>query len=175
MALGADDVQAARRGHLFMAITPRGVNALEVCFVGILDRVNLCLRTAAEHDVGTASGHVGGNGDGAGSAGLGDDMRLALMLFGIEDFVRNFRTLQQLGNPFGRLDRGCAHQHRLPALHAILDVLENGLEFILLGQKHEIRLILADHRLVGRDHHHFQPVNLLEFESLRVRGAGHAG
>ena len=34
---------------------------------------------------------------------------------------------------------------------------------------------LRDHRLVGRDDHRFQVVNLLEFECFGIRRAGHAG
>ena len=82
---------------------------------------------------------------------------------------------QQLRQPLGGLDRGGADQHRLAALHAVLDVLEDGLELVLLGQEHEVRHVLADHRLVRRDHHHFEAVDLLEFERLGVGRAGHAG
>ena len=85
------------------------------------------------------------------------------------------RALQQLREPLGGLDRSGADQHRLAALHAVLDVLENGLELVVLGEEHEIRVVLADHRLVGRDHHHLEAVDLLELERLGVGGAGHAG
>ena len=36
------------------------------------------LRAAAELDVDATAGHVGGNRDGAGAAGFGDDLALAL-------------------------------------------------------------------------------------------------
>ena len=39
----------------------------------------------------------------------------------------------------------------------------------------EVVLVLADHRLVRRDDHRFQVVDLLELERLGIRGAGHAG
>ncbi len=175
VALGADDVQAAGGQHLLVAFAPVVVNLLQLGLVRILDGVDLRLRAAAEHDVRAAARHVGGNGDRAGPAGLGDDVRLALMLLGVEHLVRDLRALQQLRQPFRRFDRRRPHQHRLAALHAILDVLENGLELIVLGEEHQIRLVLADHRLVGRDHHHFQTVDLLEFEGLGVRRARHAG
>ena len=38
----------------------------------------------------------------------------------------------------------------------------------------EIRVVLADHRLVRRDHDHLEAVDLLELERLGVRRAGHA-
>ena len=40
---------------------------------------------AAELDVGAAARHVGGDGDGAGHAGLGDDVRFLLVVAGVED------------------------------------------------------------------------------------------
>jgi len=47
------------------------------------------LRVAAELDVDAAAGHVGGDRDGAQSAGLGDDLALALGVLGlgVEDRV----------------------------------------------------------------------------------------
>ena len=48
-------------------------------------------------------------------------------------------------------------------------------ELVVLGEEHQVRLVFADHRLVGRDHHDFQAVNLLEFERFGIRRSGHAG
>ena len=175
MAFGADDVQPARGNDLLMALQPLDLNALQVGLVGILDGVDLRLRAAAQDDVGAAAGHVGGNGDRARPPGLRHDVRLALVLLGVQHLVRDLFALQELRDPLRRFDRGGADQHRLTALHAVLDVFENRLELIVLGEEHQVRLILADHRLVGGNHHHFQAVDLLEFERFRVRRAGHAG
>jgi len=43
-----------------------------------------CLGIAAEDDVGTAAGHIRGDGYGRFAAGLGDDLGLALMMLGVE-------------------------------------------------------------------------------------------
>ena len=43
----------------------------------VADGGDLLVDVAAQHDVGAATGHVGGDGDHAGPAGLGDDLRLA--------------------------------------------------------------------------------------------------
>ena len=45
------------------------------------------LGVAAEQDVGAAAGHVGGDGDHAEAAGLGDDLRLLLVELGVEHDV----------------------------------------------------------------------------------------
>ena len=79
----------------------------------------LGLEVAAEHDVGAAAGHVGGDGHGARAAGLGDDVRLALVLLGVEHLVRHVLLLQQAGEELGGLDRGGADQRRLAALDAV--------------------------------------------------------
>ena len=47
---------------------------------------------AAEHDVGAAAGHVGGDGDRAAPAGLGDDAGLLLVVLGVEHVVRDARA-----------------------------------------------------------------------------------
>ena len=45
------------------------------------------LGISAQQNVGTAAGHVGGNGDGGFPAGLGDDESLAFVLLGIQNLV----------------------------------------------------------------------------------------
>ena len=45
------------------------------------------LGISAQQNVGTATGHVGGDGDGGFPAGLGDDESLAFVLLGVQDFV----------------------------------------------------------------------------------------
>src|SRR6202011_4041890 len=121
-------MESAGGDYLLMPFAPVLVNLFEVGLVGILDGVDLRLRTAAEHDVRAAARHVGGDRDRTGTAGLGDDVCLTLMLLGIEPLVRDLRALQQLPEPLGRFNRRGSDQNRLPALHAILDVLEDGLK-----------------------------------------------
>ena len=111
----------------------------------------------------------------AGPAGLRDDVRLALVLLGVEHLVRDALLLQQPGQELGGLDRGGADQHRLRALHAVLDVVDDGLELVLLRQVDEVGLVLADHRPVRRDHDHLQTVDLQELRRLGIGRAGHAG
>ena len=56
-----------------------------------------------------------------------------------------------------------------------MNVLENRLKFVRLGEKHQVGLVLADHRLVRRNDDHFKTVDLLELEGLGVGGARHSG
>jgi hypothetical protein len=50
--------------------------------------LDLLLDVAAQHDVGAAARHVGGDGDHPGAAGLGHDLGLAGVLLGVEHLVR---------------------------------------------------------------------------------------
>jgi hypothetical protein len=80
VALGADDVQAAGGDHRSCRAchSPRSWRCARSARVRQLalgaQGVDLLLDVAAEHDVGAAAGHVGGDGDHAGPAGLGDDL-----------------------------------------------------------------------------------------------------
>ena len=136
--------------------------------------MQLGLEVAAQHDVGAAAGHVGGDGDGAGAAGVGDHVRLALVLLGVEHVVLDRFLLQQPGQVLGGLDRGGADQHRLLAGHAVADVVDDRRELVRLPQVDEIGGILADHRPVRGNHHHLEAVDLQELGRLGIGRAGHA-
>jgi hypothetical protein len=99
--LGADDVQAAQfldlnpsafmfsrgfdlvdQGVPFFAGERRAASVLVLQF-GPGHRFGI----AAQNDVGTAAGHVGGDGDGTEPARLGDNFRLALVVLGVEHLM----------------------------------------------------------------------------------------
>jgi hypothetical protein len=174
VALGADDVQAAGLDHFVVALLPFLARTAASGLVSRIDLMQLGFEVAAEHDVRAAAGHVGRDGHRAGAARLRDDVRFALVLLGVQHLVRDLLLLQQLRQELGGLDRGRADQRRLPALHAVVDVLEDRIELVLRRQVHEIRVVLADHRPVRRDHRDFQAIDGLELERLGVGGAGHA-
>ena len=102
-------------------------------------------------------------------AGLGDDHRLALVLLGVEDVVDHPLLLEQPGESLRLLDAGRAHQHRLPGLVALHDVVHHRLELGRLGLVYEVGLVAPDHRLVGGDGHHLQLVDLVELLRLGDR------
>ena len=89
--------------------------------------------------------------------------------------MRQFGFFQQRRQRFVVFNRGGADQHRLAALKAVLDVVDDGLRFFLRCAKHLIHFINTNHRAMRRDDYRFQPVNLLELERLGIRRAGHAG
>ena len=101
-------------------------------------------------------------------AGLGDDVGLALVLLGIENVVRNVPTVEEVGDGVGFLDTGRAHEDRLATFHAVADIIDDGVVFLLLRQIDEIGAIVPDHGLVGGNDQHFQAVDLAELEGLGV-------
>ena len=55
------------------------------------------------------------------------------------------------------------------------DVVDDGVVLRFLGAVDEVRLVIADHRLVGRDRNHAELVDLVELAGLGHRRTGHAG
>ena len=132
-------------------------------------------RVAAQDDVGAAAGHVGRDGHRALAAGLGDHMRLALVVLGIQHIVRDALLAQKRRHHLGFFDADGADQHGLAALVAVLDLGQHRAELAALVLVDHVVVILADHGLVGGDHRHVQLVDLGELLGLGVGGAGHAG
>ena len=153
VALGTYDVQASGLDHLIVQHLPIAAHLLDLqialrkrerfVFAHLEDQRLHC---PTEHDIGTASRHVGRDSDHLGAAGLSDDLRLAGVLLGVEHLMRQLLLLQILGQELRVLDRGRADEHRLPALVAILDVGNDGVDFLLECAEDEIVLIGADHR-----------------------------
>ena len=139
------------------------------------DEVALLLHVPAQNDVGAATRHVGGDGDHLGPTGLGDDLGLAGMLLRVEHLVRELLFRQQTRDELRVLDRGRTHEHRLPFHLAGLDILDDGVVLLLSGAVDLVQAVFAHHRLVRRDDHHFQAVDLLELVRLGICRTRHAG
>jgi hypothetical protein len=99
------------------------------------------LGVAAEQDVRAAPGHVGGNRDHSLTAGLRHDIRLALVLLGVQDLVLNPHPLETGGQLFRLLDGDGAHQHGLALLLAGFDLLGGVAEFLFFGAVDDVRIL----------------------------------
>ena len=152
--------------------------------VGRLDRVQAPLAqprvqqevdVAAEHDVGAAAGHVGGDGDRPAPAGLGDDAGLLLVELRVEHVVRDAALGELPRQVLRALHAGGADQDRLALLVALGDVVDDGDVLGFLGLVDQVGLVLADHRPVGRDRDHAELVDLVQLGGLGLGGTGHAG
>ena len=198
VALGADDAESPGGEHLFLlrvadlAGAGEGVGAvggrwdgaarLLVALLGLHVEPALAQQVLGEHvrlatqtDVGTAAGHVGGDGDGAEAPGLGHDMRLALVVLGVQRLVLDASLVQKPRELLGVLDGHGADQARLALRVARGDVVGHGVELAVDGAVHQIVLVDADDRPIGRNGHDRQLVDLAELRVLGHGGTGHAG
>ena len=181
MAFRADDVQAACVHHGLVFGFPRVFQRFDlrlfllVCkrFVGA-DGIGLVLHVAAQHDVCTATCHVGGDGNHFGFACLGDNQGFALVFFGVQYVVRQAFAFEQMRHEFGVFNCGRAHQHGLSALVAVFDVFNYGFVFFFGGAEDLVVEVFALDGLVGGDDNGFQAVDGLELVGFSVGGACHA-
>jgi hypothetical protein len=139
-----------------------------------LEDLHLLLDVAAQHDVGAAAGHVGGDGDHLRRPAWAT-ISASGVLLGVEHLVRQLGLGQQAGDELGVLDRRGAHQHRLAALVAVTDVLDHRVVLLARRLVDQVESSLRTVGPVGRDDHGFQAVDLLELVGLGVGRAGHAG
>ncbi len=121
VALAADDVEPAGLHHRVVrdtdlladrlgALFPRG-------FVSDLGELlaELHVDVAAQLNVGAAAGHVGGDRDGAGLAGLGDDIGFLLVIARVQHLVRHLALFQDRRKRLRLVDADRADEHRLIA------------------------------------------------------------
>ena len=175
VALGTEDMQPAGIQYLLVTLLP---GRLEFHPPGIVDRARgckLCLKVTAKYDVCAPAGHIGGDSDHPRPPGLGDDLRLLLVIFGVQHLVRDIGLAEALGQLFRGFHRGGTHQHRRALGHTILDVRHDGVEFLFLAQVHKVVEVFALLGHVGGNHQYLQAVNLAKFKGLGIGGAGHAG
>ena len=200
MAFGADDAQAAgfqdalllgfarcaRDVERLLALTLRGRRQaafvcglhawLEIGIEAALEQhvVGEHFGVAAEQDVGTAARHVRGDGDGADTAGLGDDMGLALVVFRVERLMLDAALVEQARELLGAFDGHRADKARLAGLMANGHVIGHGMELRIDGAIDQIILIDTFYLLVRRDSHDRQLVDLAELGVLGHSRARHA-
>ena len=117
-------------------------------------------RVAAKDDVRAAPRHIRCDGYGARPARLRYDVRLALMLLGVQYFVVNARLAQQPAQHFGLVDIRCANKHRLPVSAAFPYFAHHRAVLGVLVGVYQIALVVPHHRHIGGDFHHLELVNL---------------
>ncbi len=128
-----------------------------------------------DFDVGTAAGHVCGDGDGAAFAGVGDDFGFFGVVFSVEDAVIDASFDEEVAEDFGFFDGDGADEDGLAAFVDFFHFLDEGGEFAALVFEDEVDFILAVDGFVGGDDDRFEAVNLVEFFFFGFGGSGHAG
>src|SRR5690606_31195462 len=107
---------------------------------------NGTLDAATQHNVGTTTGHIGGDRDVTRLASLSHDIGLASMLLGVQNLVLDAGSVQARGNQLGVLDAGGSHQYRLTAFVTVLNIFQNGIELLVIGFENLIVLIFTRQR-----------------------------
>ena len=175
VALRGDHVQATGFQHLLVTLLPVSLDLGDLFGGRVVQGGHLGLPVAAQQDVGTTTGHVGGDGQCARSTGLRDDLGFFFVVLGVQDLVVDTFLLEQVGHVLGGFDGRGTDQDRTAMGHAFLDVGDDRGVLLVGGQVHQVVEVLAGQRLVRWDDHHVEVVDLGELECLGVGGTGHAG
>ena len=128
----------------------------------------------AEFDVGAAAGHVGRDGDRATLPGVGDDLRLSLVVFRIEDFVLESPPLELAGERLRHLDRDGTDEHRQAVGVYPLHLVNDRVVLLPAGLVDPVFLVQAPDRPVGGNDGDVETVDREELLLLRFRRPGHA-
>ena len=140
-----------------------------------LTHICLChkLGVTAKQNVGTASCHIGGNGNGTLFTCLRNDLRLALVILCIEHGVRNACALEAERKLLGFIDGYRTDKHGLSFFVTSTYLLNNCLVFALDGAVNSIVVIQANHRLIGGDLDNVKRINFTEFIFFGQSGTRH--
>ena len=159
MALGADDGETAGGLHL-----------------------------GRQLDVGTTTGHVGGDGDGTLAVGrlTGQchDVGLLLVQLGVQHLMRDALALARLGvdihvehaaQQLGYFDAGRTNQRGASAIAQADYLLDDGLVLLTGSLVDAVVHVVADDGTVGGNLHHVELVDVPELTSLGDGRTGHTG
>ena len=102
-------MQTTRSQDRIVTHLPRGTRLFHHGGISMTESMKLHFPITAQHNVRTPTGHVGGNGDRATAPGIGNDLCLALMLFGVQHIVLDPRLLEALREQFRNINRRRTH------------------------------------------------------------------
>ena len=86
-----------------------------------------------------------------GKSGVGHDLGLALVLFGVQHVVLHAAHVQHLAHQLADLHAGGTHQHRSAGLAQCFHLLDHGIVLLALGLEDHVLVIVRATmgRLVG--------------------------
>src|SRR5512133_29436 len=156
MAFRAENVQASELDHLVMFLAAALLVSLDELMVavaigddGLLGFHQLPARKhlwiAAEHDVRTATSHVGGNGDCPFAPRLSNDVRFILVVLGIQHVMLDALLLENSADRAALFYARRADQDRPPLLVLFEDLADDGRKLLTLGLVDDVLKVLANH------------------------------
>ena len=182
VAFGTDNVQTTGFQYALVVGFPAVFQGLDARLFFFLAKqfisqngIALMFHITAQHNIGTATGHISGHGNHAGFTRLRYNQRFALVFFGVQYVVRQTGLVKQMRHQLGVFNGGSTHQHRLTALVTILNIFNHRFVLLFGSAENLVVVVFTLNRAVGRNNHRFQAINALELESLGISGTGHTG
>ena len=159
MAFSGNDTQTTNRFHELMVFSPLSAQINDSIFLSRfiqrivgLHRINRHLQITAQHNIGTATRHIGGNGDHLRTSSLCHDFRFTCMLLGVQHLVRQVLFFQQLIDDFRIFNRCCPNQNRLPTFITFANIFHCSFVFFTCRFVDAIQLIFTLARAVWWHH-----------------------
>ena len=122
-----------------------------------------CFYFIREFDVGTTSGHVGGNGYNPWVSSFCNNIGFLLVQFCVEDIVFHFTNIEHLTQQFRYFNRGGTNQHRASLLRKFGYLVDYGIVFFSFGFVNEIIFIPTRNGSVGWNFYYVKFVDFPEF------------
>ena len=121
------------------------------------------------------SRHIRCNGDRLDLACLGNDFCFTLMIFGVQNLVRNLGLAEQFADCFRDFNGDGTHQHGLSFFMEFLDGTHNRTILGINCFENHIREVCSRHDSVCWNNHHTQVIDFLELVFFCLCCSGHPG
>ena len=125
------------------------------------------LNSGRQLNIRTTSGHVCCYGNCPDLSGLFYNITLTGVLLGIQYIMRNSSPLKHAAHSLRNIHAGCTYQYRLTFLMIFTDLIYGSFKLFTLGFENQIFFIIPLDRAIGRNYHHIQLINLVEFTLFR--------
>ena len=178
---GAQDKQTADGLNFFLFFGALGLEFFQhrrIIRIGIIAAARPAsqkLGIAAEQNIRPAAGHVRRYRHCPLAPGLRDDLGFALVIFRIQNVVRNPEPFDGAAENFALFDAHRADQNRLTFRMALFDLLGNRFDLYFLVKVNHVLIIFSDNRFCRRNAHDIEFVYLFEFFGFRIGRPRHAG
>ncbi len=173
MTLGTDDMKTTVFQYLIMALLPVCLNRGNLFFRRIFQSSHFGFPVTAQHNVGTTTGHVGGDGHSSGATCVSNNLCFAGVLFGVQYVVLNLGFGQLLRQILRCFNRSSTHQNRTLLRSYFADFFDDRVVFFFLSGVDHIVVIDTAYLFVGRDNHHIQVIDLHKLEGFGIGSTCH--
>ena len=138
------------------------------CFLSrlVIESCKLGLKITAQHNIGTATRHIGSDGDDARPPRLSNNLCFLLVVLRVQHLVLDTRLLEVLREFLRGLNRRRTYQDRRFVLDNSAGLLDDRLELFLFRHEDQVVHVFTLHRDVGGNNHTLKAINLPELEGF---------